>query len=64
MTPDEMEVAKEMGRVGHIKVESLTPGAPLLAFEKWPAENRNRACGGSIAGHPSAIAQSRLSQKA
>ena len=19
------------------------PGAPLLAFEKWPAENRNRA---------------------
>jgi len=20
-----------------------TPGAPLLAFEKWPAENRNRA---------------------
>src|SRR6266446_6413931 len=23
----------------------MGPGAPLLAFEKWPAENRNRALG-------------------
>src|SRR5437588_9378425 len=26
-----------------VGVISFTPGAPLLVFEKWPAENRNRA---------------------
>jgi hypothetical protein len=40
-----------------------SPGAPLLAFEKWHADNQSLG-GDSIAGHPSAMAQGRLSQKA
>ena len=33
----------------------LVWGIPLVAFEKCPADNRNRGMCGSIAGHPSAI---------
>jgi len=40
------------------------PGAPPLALEKWPADNHNLGGGGSNAGHPSAVAQGRLSQEA
>src|ERR1700687_655048 len=34
-----------------LPVNLVKPGAPLLAFENWPADNHNLGGGGSNAGH-------------